>query len=249
MEESNSWNAKKYSKHADFVSNLALPLVELLEPKANESILDLGCGEGTLALEIKKYDTKIIAVDLSSDMVEKTKNKGIEAYVSSATQLDFDNKFDAVFSNAVLHWVKDSKLALNQIHKVLKKDGRFVAEFGAKDNIKQLIDAMQEVFSSNKEYGKFNNPWNFQSQEDYSELLEQNGFKIQYIKTIVRPTPIDDILNWLEIFANGIISHLNEAEKSNFKNEVKNILKDKLYTKKDGWVIDYVRLRLKATKE
>jgi len=248
MKETNNWNADKYNKHADFVSNLATPVVDLLNPIENEKILDLGCGDGTLAVEIEKLNTKVIAVDLSQSMVDKTKEKNIEAYVMSATELNFNNEFDAVFSNAVLHWVKDSKIAINKINNSLKNNGRFIAEFGGYGNIKYLTDAMQKVFAKHKEYGEFNNPWYFPKDTDYKKLLEDNGFKVEYIELIPRPTSIDDISNWLDIFANGIVSHLTSEQQLNFKQEVREILKPKIYTEKNGWVADYVRLRFKAIK-
>ena len=248
MKETNNWNADKYNKHADFVSNLATPVVDLLNPIENEKILDLGCGDGTLAVEIEKLNTKVIAVDLSQSMVDKTKEKNIEAYVMSATELNFNNEFDAVFSNAVLHWVKDSKIAINKINNSLKNNGRFIAEFGGYGNIKFLTDAMQKVFDKHKEYGEFNNPWYFPKDTDYKKLLEDNGFKVEYIELIPRPTSIDDISNWLDIFANGIVSHLTSEQQLNFKQEVREILKPKIYTEKNGWVADYVRLRFKAIK-
>ncbi|AXX92281.1 SAM-dependent methyltransferase [Malaciobacter molluscorum LMG 25693] len=248
MKESNNWNANKYKKHANFVSNLALPVVELLNPKEGEKILDLGCGEGTLALEIKKSGAEVIGVDLSENMVEKTKSKGIEASVKSVTSLDFQNQFDAVFSNAVLHWVKNSELAIQKINQALKKEGRFVAEFGGYGNIKSLTDAMQIVFN-NHSWGKFNNPWVFFSDIEYKEFLENNGFKVEYIELIPRLTQIDDITNWLDVFANGITQNLTNEEKIIFKKEVKEILKEKQYNQIDGWSADYVRLRVKAIKK
>lgn len=248
MKESNTWDAENYNKHAGFVSNLAMPVIDLLAPQENENILDLGCGEGTLAVEIEKFNAKVIALDLSADMVKKTKAKGIEAYVMSATQLQFGNEFDAVFSNAVLHWVKDSKTAINKIHTALKDNGRFIAEFGGYENIKYLIDTMQEVFSNHPEYGQFNNPWYFPKETEYKKLLENNGFHVEYIELIPRPTKIDDITNWLDIFANGIIAHLTQEQQKQFKEEVREILKPKIYSQQDGWVADYVRLRLKAVK-
>lgn len=244
----NQWDADKYNKHANFVSNLAFPVVDLLNPKAGEKILDLGCGDGTLAVEIEKFDAKIIAVDLSESMVEKTKEKGIEAYVMSATELPFEDMFDAVFSNAVLHWVKDAEIALIKIFNALKANGRLIAEFGGFGNIKYLTDAIQEVFDNNKDYGTFNSPWYFPKDTDYKQMLEVNGFEVEYIELIARPTKIDDIANWLDIFANGIISHLSNEQQSHFKKEVREILKPKIYSDKDGWIADYVRLRLKATK-
>ncbi|MDC0933296.1 class I SAM-dependent methyltransferase [Arcobacteraceae bacterium] len=248
MKESNDWNANKYKKHADFVSVLALPVVELLDPKKDEEVLDLGCGEGTLALEIKKHGANVRAVDLSSEMVEKTQSKGIEASVMSATNLTFENQFDAVFSNAVLHWVKDSELAIQKINKALKKEGRFVAEFGGYGNIKNLTDAMQEVFDNHTSWGQFENPWVFLKDSEYKILLEKNGFDVEYIELIQRPTPIDDIVNWLDVFANGITKNLSKEQKEIFKEKVREVLKPKQYNEKDGWSADYVRLRVKATK-
>jgi len=244
----NKWNADNYNKHADFVSNLAFPVVDLLNPQENERILDLGCGDGTLAVEIEKFGTKVVAVDLSESMVEKTKEKSIEAYIMSATELPYENEFNAVFSNAVLHWVKEPETAISKISNALKTNGRFIAEFGGYGNIKYLTDAMQEVFDKNKEYGEFNNPWYFPKDTDYKQMLEANGFEVEYIELIPRPTKIDDITNWLDIFANGIVSHLTEEQQSVFKEEVRGILKPKIYNEKDGWVADYVRLRFKATK-
>lgn len=248
MNNINEWNADKYNKHADFVSNLAFPVIELLNPKENEKILDLGCGDGTLAVEIEKFNAQVIAVDLSESMVAKTQEKGIQASVMSATELTFKNEFDAVFSNAVLHWVKDADKSIKNISNALKSKGRLIAEFGGYGNIKFLTDAMQKVFNEHKEFGTFNNPWNFPKDTDYKQLLEENKFNVEYIELIPRPTKIDDISNWLDIFANGIISHLTQEQQSVFKQEVREILKPKIYSEKDGWVADYVRLRLKAYK-
>jgi 2-isopropylmalate synthase len=182
-------------------------------------------------------------------MVERTKEKGIKAFVMSATELTFENEFDAIFSNAVLHWVKDANEAIKKILKSLKSNGRFIAEFGGYGNIKYLTEAMQEVFDNHKEFGSFNNPWYFPKDTEYKQLLENNGFNVEYIELIPRPTKIDDIANWLDIFANGIVSHLTDEQQKQFKQEVRAILKPKIYSEEDGWVADYVRLRLKATKK
>jgi len=248
LSNTNKWNAEKYNKHADFVSNLASPVIDLLKPKKDETILDLGCGDGTLAVEMEKFGADVTAVDLSESMVAKTKEKGIKSSVMSATELTFENEFDAVFSNAVLHWVKDADVAIKKISRSLKSNGRFIAEFGGYGNIKYLTDAMQEVFNNHKEFGSFNNPWYFPKDTDYRQLLEENGFVVEYIELIPRATKIDDISNWLDIFANGIVSHLSDEQQEQFKQEVRVILEPKIYLNEDGWVADYVRLRLKATK-
>ena len=246
MNNLNKWNANKYNKHTNF--ELAQPVIKLLNPQRNEKILDLGCGDGTLSIEIEKSNAKVIAVDLSQDMVKKTKERGIESYLMSATELKFENEFNAVFSNLVLHWVKDSKIVIKKVHNALKDNGRFIAEFGGYGDIKQPLYTIQKVFENNKEYGNFNNPWYFPSDKYYKKLLEENGFKVEYIELIPRPTKIDDISNWLDIFANGIISHLTDKQQINFKKEVREILKPMIYNEENGWIVDYVRLRFKAIK-
>ena len=246
--ETNEWNANTYNKHANFVSVLGLPVVELLKPQIEEHILDLGCGDGTLAVEIEKYGSKVIAVDLSEEMVEKARVKGLDAHVMSATQLPYIDEFDAVFSNAVLHWVKDSEEAVKNIHKVLKTNGRFVAEFGGYGNVHHIVEAMKEVFSIHIEYGDFDNPWFFPTVKEYTEILKSQGFEVKYIELIERPTPIDDIANWLAIFTNGVTEYLTLEQKEQFRHEVREILKEKIYTTEEGWVADYVRLRVEAVK-
>lgn len=244
----NSWNAQEYNKHASFVSALALPVVDLLAPIEGEEILDLGCGDGTLALEIQKSGARVTGIDLSHEMVEGARAKGIDAMVMSVTELEFKNRFDAVFSNAVLHWVKESEKAVCSIYDALKPDGRFIAEFGGFGNCKSAVDAMKEVFNNHPVFGAFEDPWYFPSVEEYRALLESHGFRVEYIELITRPTPVDDIANWLDLFANGITAHLSGEEFTMFKEEVQMIVKEQLYDENDGWHVDYVRLRVKAVK-
>ncbi len=247
-EETNDWNADRYNKHADFVSALGMPVVDLLDPREGERVLELGCGDGTLAVEIEKLGSCVVAVDLSDDMVAKSKQKGLDAHVMNVTALAFVEEFDAVFSNAMLHWVKDSRLAVQNIYNSLQSNGRFVAEFGGEGNVEQIVEAMREVFARHEEYGEFDNPWFFPRESGYKELLEDEGFVVEYIELIPRPTPIDDISNWLNVFANGIAQNLTPEQKYEFIHETREILKSKIYTSKDGWIADYVRLRVKAVK-
>jgi len=248
IEETNHWNPKTYHKHTAFVSQLALPVVDLLAPKKGENILDAGCGEGTLAVEIAKYGANVTGVDSSEAMVDTARAKGVEAYIGSVTDLPYDAVFDAVFSNAVLHWVKDARGAVRSIAKSLKPSGRFVAEFGGEGNVKHLIDAMEAVFALHPEFGTFEHPWYFPSVEAYRKVLESEGFDVISIESIPRPTPIDDITNWFDIFANGITAHLSEEMHDCFTQEVKARLKKTNYTPQKGWMADYVRLRFKAVK-
>jgi len=248
MQETNSWNPDEYKKHTSFVSELALPVVDLLDPKVGERVLDLGCGDGTLALEIERRGAKVLGVDLSVEMVQAAKENGIEAMVASVTALPFTKEFDAIFSNAMLHWVKQSDLAIENISKALKGGGRFVAEFGGEGNAHHLVKAMEFAFQKHPEFGEFVNPWYFPSPAEYKTKLEDNGFRVEYIELIPRPTPMEDVGKWLEIFANGVTAHLSKEQFKLFKDECKKYLKEHIYSQRNGWIIDYVRLRVKAVK-
>jgi len=246
--ETNQWNPKTYNKHTAFVSQLALPVVDLLDPKEGETILDVGCGEGTLALEIERRGAKVIGVDMSAQMVAEAKNNGVEAYVGSVTNLPYEDVFDAVFSNAMLHWVKDARGAVQNIGKSLKRGGRFVCEFGGEGNAYHLVSTMEKVFANHPEFGVFDNPWYFPSVEAYTTLLESEGFEVEYMEIIPRPTPMNDIMHWLDIFANGVTEHLTPEQSETFKVECRDILKEKIYSQEKGWMLDYKRLRVRAVK-
>ncbi len=246
--ETNSWNADRYNKHAYFVSELALPVVALLDPKEGEKILDLGCGEGRLGLEIAKRGAEVYGVDLSSEMVNQARANGLEAEVMSATEIPFEQEFDAVFSNATLHWVREPELAVKHIAQALKPGGRLVAEFGGEGNVQRIVTAMRTVFERHPEYGKFDDFWFFPTPEQYTQILENHGFEVSYVELIPRPTPIDDIANWLAVFTNGVTEYLESSQTEQFREEVREILKKTLYAEEEGWMADYVRLRVKAIK-
>jgi len=246
--ETNSWNADNYQQHASFVSALALPVVDLLDPQEGERILDLGCGEGTLGLEIARHGASVLGVDLSAEMVAKARENGLEAEVMSVTQMPFDEAFDAVFSNAMLHWVREPELAVAHIAKALRSGGRFVAEFGGAGNVHHIVEAMRAVFQSHPGYGVFDDLWYFPTPEQYRVILEAHGFEVASIALIPRPTPIDDIAHWLALFTNGVTEHLSSVQTTQFRAEVRERLKESSYTEAEGWVADYVRLRVKAIK-
>ncbi|PSJ16172.1 class I SAM-dependent methyltransferase [Nitrosomonas supralitoralis] len=244
-----NWNETTYKEHASFVPALANDVIGLLKPRKGERILDVGCGDGVLTLKIQEKGCSVIGVDSSMSMVETAINRGIEAYVIDAHDLNYQNEFDAIFSNAALHWLIHPVKVIKNMYSALKLNGRFVAEFGGDGNIAALLKAMQDVFEENKEFGEFTMPWFFPSADEYKCLLEKEGFKVNYIELIPRPTPLKSgIEKWLEIFAEGITSHLSAEQKNTFMIAVKDKLITSLYTEKAGWIADYVRLRFAATK-
>lgn len=178
-----SWNAKLYDNKHSFVSKYGSNLVELLTPKQGEKVLDLGCGTGDLANTFYAYGVEIIGVDKSENMVEQAIRKypHIKFRVQNATELDYHKEFDAVFSNAALHWVQQPIQALHGIYQCLKKSGRFVAEFGGKGNVQTITDEIiDQIKVAGFDFKKEQFPWFYPSIAEYSTLMEDVGFRVTF---------------------------------------------------------------------
>lgn len=188
------WNASLYDERHSFVSSFGSDLIGLLQAKKGEHILDLGCGTGDLAHSLSELGVTVVGIDKSKNMIDQAKVKYPNRvfHVGDATELDYQNEFDAVFSNAVLHWVKPPKQALQSIYKTLKPKGRLVAEFGGKGNVQIITD---EILNQFERYGiEFTDgqfPWYFPSIGEYSALMEEVGFRVVHALHFDRPTPLD----------------------------------------------------------
>lgn len=244
-----SWHATQYSQHASFVAELGSSVVTLLNPSPGERILDLGCGDGTLTEKLKNLGASVFGIDSSQTMIDAAKEKGLDAAVMNGEHLTFHEEFDAVFSNAALHWMTDYQSVVKGVYAALKPHGRFIGEFGGHGNIQCLINAMREIFTENPGLGEFYIPWYFPTDRDYATLLTENGFRINSIGLIPRPTPLPSgVREWLKIFANYLISELDNDEVENFLVSVEDRVKPNLFSEHRGWVVDYVRLRFSASK-
>lgn len=245
---SQQWSASQYIDHASFVADHGLMVLKLLNPKQGERILDLGCGDGALTQDIKKMGAIVHGVDSSQSMIEAALARGLSAEVMSGDKLTFMKEFDAVFSNAALHWMVNADTVLNGVFNALKPNGRFVGEFGGEGNVGALVHMMSTVFQNHPEFGVFKTPWYFPSTEEYRQKLQNNGFKVHYIELIPRPTPLSSGLKeWLKIFTNGITRDLNVEQNERFLNEVEDLVRPHLFVN-GQWVADYVRLRFSAQK-
>ena len=244
-----SWQATQYHQHASFVAELGSPVVSLLKPAPGESILDLGCGNGVLTEKIAQVGASVLGIDSSRSMVDAARKRGLITQVMSGEQLPFVQEFDAVFSNAALHWMTDYNAVIRGVFQSLKSPGRFVGEFGGSGNIATLIHGMEQVFQKNPEFGTFVNPWFFPSDDAYRKLLENHGFNVEYIELINRPTPLKTgVQEWLKLFADHVIHNLQPNQIQNFLTQVEDVVKPVLYSENNGWMADYVRLRFSATK-
>jgi len=249
MTNTQSWNPADYARKAPYVAELGMPVVELLDPQPGERILDLGCGDGLLTEKLAAMGCEVVGVDASAEQVEGAKARGLDARVMDAAALTFDNEFDAVFSNAALHWVKAANDVIVGVWQALKPGGRFVGEFGGQGNVETIKTALYQALERRGIAGDDFNPWFFPSPEDYQQRLEAQGFKVSYIKLIPRPTPLPgDLIPWLESFAESYSNAVPEVERAGFFNEVQEALRSKLSDSQGQWTADYVRLRFAAEK-
>jgi trans-aconitate methyltransferase len=255
MVSSNVWNPDLYDEKLSFVSDLGKELIELLHPKKGEKILDLGCGTGDLSYEISKSGATVVGMDLSPEMIEKAREKyeNIQFVIENGESFRTNEKYDAVFSNAALHWMKNAEKVVESVALALRPKGRFVAEFGGKGNVETIVKTIEAVLLQN--YGinaTERNPWYFPSIGEYSSLLEKFGFRVLYASHFDRPTPLVDkeqgLNHWLDSFSGDFFVGIDPSEKTLLYEEIKDRLRPYLF--KDGtWIADYRRIRIVAVKE
>ena len=249
MSTAQTWNPETYARNARFVSDLGSPVVELLAPKPGERILDLGCGDGVLTRKLVDLGCEVVAVDSSAPLIEAATALGLDARVMSAEALVFDDEFDAVFSNAVLHWIKRADLVIAGVHRALKPGGRFVAELGGYGCVDKIRTALVAALNRRGLEGESRVPWYFPTPEDYGARLERAGFRVDRIALIPRPTPLPgDVIGWLETFAQSFLDGLSGEARAEYLQEVRTTLEPKLRDGDGTWIADYVRLRFAATK-
>ena len=247
------WNANLYDQSHRFVSAYGQGLVELLEPASDERILDIGCGTGDLANEIAKASAQVTGIDASENMVQQAQAKYPALTFSQvdATKLSFNNEFDAVFSNATLHWIKTPVPVVDGVYRSLKDGGRFVAEFGGKGNVQTITDALiAQIKHAGIPLTDDDFPWYFPSIGEYTTLLETAGFRVELAHHYDRPTKLDGELglyNWLAMFSPGMFAQVEDEVKEQIFKATMEQLRPTLF--KDGdWYADYKRLRVVAYK-
>jgi trans-aconitate methyltransferase len=236
---STSWDAKQYQQRHSYVFAYGQAVLDLLAPQKGERILDLGCGSGQLTAAIADAGASVVGLDSSPEMLAEARAHypGIEFRLGDAADFALASPVDAVFSNAVLHWVKNAAGAAACIARALKPGGRFVAEFGGHGNIQSIVDAIREVL------GSVETPWYYPSIGEYANLIEHHGLETRQAWLIDRPTPVegeDGMEDWLAVFARDIVDQPQ-------RRMVAQKLRPANY--RDGvWTVDYRRLRIVAHK-
>jgi trans-aconitate methyltransferase len=243
------WSAERYAETAHFVPALGAPVLELLAPLPGERILDLGCGDGVLSEKIAAAGATVVAVDAGPDMVAAARARGVDARVMDGQKLTFSGEFDAVFSNAALHWMRDQQAVLAGVHRALKPRGRFVAEMGGHNNTAAIIVALSAVLGRRGLDAHRLSPWYFPSADAHRKKLESAGFSVDEIAILPRPTILPTGLEaWLDTFAEDFFHPLPQADRLQARTEVTDLLRPVLMDETGTWIADYVRLRFRATR-
>jgi trans-aconitate methyltransferase len=247
------WNPALYKSNHSFVYNYGKNLLELLDPKDGEEILDLGCGTGELTYEIFKKTSKVTGIDASEKMLISARENypGIDFLNINALEMEYHEKFDKVFSNAVFHWIFEQEKFLKKIYDSLKPGGKLVFEMGGKDNAFIILDNIRKAMIRR---GFYNNAEKqitfFPSVAEYSTLLEKSGFTVRYALYFDRDTELsgnDGMKNFINMFYSAHFSGISTKMKDEIIEEVESSVKHLLF--RDGkWYADYKRLRMAAEK-
>ena len=245
------WNPALYQDRHAFVYRHGRGLVELLAPHPGEHILDVGCGTGQLTKEIAQSGARVAGIDNSAAMIAQAKKNypELEFRQGDVRDLPFRNEFDAVFSNAVLHWVKDAEPAAAAISGALKTGGRFIAEFGGHGNTREFLKA---IWSAMDELGcERVHPWYYPSVGQYATVLEHHKFEVRFANLFDRPIDLEGgeggLARWIEMFGGPFVNAAGEARKQELIRLTEAHARTALY-RNGGWRMDYRRLRVVAVK-
>jgi trans-aconitate methyltransferase len=239
------WDPALYQSSHSFVWERGRGVVELLAPQAGERILDIGCGTGQLTAAIASAGAKVVGIDSSPDMIAQARANFPELHFEQADvrAIAYREEFDAVFSNAVLHWVKEADDAAAAMSRALKPGGRLVVEFGGHGNTEALLDA---VFSAQDRLGRPRfHPWYYPGIAEYSAVLERHGLEARFATLFDRPVALEGgeqgLAKWLDMFGKPFDAG------PEFVPLVEEHARAKLY-REAGWTMDYRRLRVMAVK-
>jgi trans-aconitate methyltransferase len=248
------WNPDLYDNKHDFVFKFGEEIVKLLNPQKEETILDIGCGTGDLTKKIAELCGKVTGIDNSNEMIQTAQKKYPEISFINADAKDYqlDKKFDAIFSNAVLHWIPQADKVIQNANRHLKVGGRYVVEFGGKRCNYSIVNTLQKQLNeANFDYPSIESMLYFPSISQYSKLLENNGFEVNLALLFDRPTELKGGINglpdFIEMFLNWLFKNVSDSDKSSIIEKTIDILKPQIFNG-TSWIADYRRIRIVAHK-
>uniref|UniRef100_Q020B9 Methyltransferase type 11 n=1 Tax=Solibacter usitatus (strain Ellin6076) TaxID=234267 RepID=Q020B9_SOLUE len=248
------WNARLYDASHGFVWEFGRDLLGMLAPSAGERILDVGCGTGHLTAEIAAAGARVTGVDRSAAMIAQARANfpTLEFDTRDACALRYEAEFDAVFSNAALHWVQPAEDAAAGMARALKPAGRLVVELGGRGNVAILVDGANRALRQlGVEHPERLNPWYFPSVGEYATLLERYGIEVTLAALFDRPTPLEpgeaSLTTWFQMFGGPLMEPLSKGQREEFVRLVAEHARPQLWH--DGrWITDYRRLRIAGRK-
>lgn len=244
---SQRWDAGRYAANADFVPALGQGVADLLAPRAGERILDLGCGDGVLSEKLAASGATIVGADASPELVAAARARGVDAHVVDGHSLPYDGEFDAVFSNAALHWMRRPEDVLRGVRRALRAGGRFVAEMGGHGNVAAITTALRAAIRLHG-HADPTFRWYFPTADGYARLLRSHGFQVESIALLPRPTPFPtDMAGWLQTFADPWLAGIDAGQRAPVIDTTVALLAPALRDENGAWTGDYVRLRFHAT--
>lgn len=253
MTQIDHWNPALYDNSHAFISKFGADVIEVLNPKKGEVILDLGCGTGDLAQELVERGVIVTGIDQSKNMIQQAQAKypTINFHVADANKLTYTEEFDAIFSNAALHWIKTAEDVIQSVYKALKPGGRFVAEFGGYGNVVPFLNAiLKQAEAHGERIPETNIPWYFPSIGEYTSLLEKQGFLVTYATLFDRPTPLfgaDGLKKWLTMFASDFFRGIDSEKTAQIIHSIEAELMPTLFDGTD-WIAPYKRIRICCLK-
>lgn len=241
-----TWSAESYAENARFVSDLGAEILSWLDPRPGMRVLDVGCGDGALTERIAGAGADVVGVDISRSLLEAARSRGLDVREMSVTALSFAAEFDAVFSNAVLHWVLEPERAIERMRAALKPGGRLVAECGGHGNIAAIVTAMRAAARAHGGDAELAAPWFYPTAAEYAALLHAGGFEVLRTGLFPRQTPLPTGMSgWLATFRAPFFSQFGNRANA-VKAEVEELLRPALCDTSGNWTADYVRLRVEA---
>ena len=245
-----TWDASQYAANGRFVADLAGDVFGMLAAKPGEHILDLGCGDGALTEKIAANGALVTGCDADASMLAAASARGLATVQADMRSLPFDGEFDAVFSNAAIHWVREQAAVAAGVHRALKPGGRFVAEMGGLGNIAAIRVALASVMNTFSMNAEMDAASHYPSQDEMRTILEGAGFTVVSMALVPRPTLLKaGMEEWLRTFRSGLLKKLNPDDRERAVAHTVELLKPVLCDSEGAWWGDYVRLRFVAARD
>ena len=229
------WDSRDYELHSGEQQRWARELIEKLGLTGTEELLDIGCGDGKVTAEIAAILSggRVLGIDNSESMIELATTRyppedhpNLTFSLLDAVEMDFVPRFDVVFSNAALHWVKDHRPVVESIHACLKPGGRILLQMGGQGNARTIIAVLDEIMQSpryQRYFEGFEFPYGFHGIDYYKALLEEVGFidrRVELIDKDMAHDGIEGLKGWIRTTWLPYTARLDEPDRDPFIDEL-----------------------------